>query len=250
MRFDERAGERKCYRLELKRVQDNGTFEGYASLFGREDMGRDVVMRGAFADSLAKRGAGGIRMLFQHDPAQVIGVWDEIREDGRGLYVRGRLMLDVAKAREVLALMREGALDGLSIGFQTVKARRDRRSGVRRLLKIDLWEISVVTFPMLPDARVRALKTGRTGQGADRRPFVTKVPRERELERWLVRDAGLTRSEARALLRTGFKGLAARRDAAGARYGDGRLAERINRLARLMRDGQRQQHEGRDDYHE
>ena len=221
------ACERKFYPLQLKRVQRDGAFEGYASLFGREDLGRDVVLRGAFQDSLKKTGAGGIKMLFQHDPNQVIGVWDDIREDGRGLYVRGRLTLEVARAREVLALMREGALDGLSIGFRAVKARRDRRSGVRRLLQIDLWEISIVTFPMLPDARVSGLKTSR--------PFVRKAPRERELERWLVRDAGLTRSEARALMHTGFKGLTARRDAVGAQYGAGRLADRIGDLARLMR---------------
>ena len=219
--------ERKFYPLQLKRVQQDGAFEGYASLFGREDLGRDVVMRGAFAGSLEKRGAQGIKMLFQHDPNQVIGVWDEIREDGRGLYVRGRLTLDVARAREVLALMREGALDGLSIGFRAVKARRDKRSGVRKLMQIDLWEISIVTFPMLPDARVSGLKTTR--------PFADRAPRERELERWLVRDAGLTRSEAGALMRSGFKGLAARRDAAAAQCGEGRLAERMQKLAHLMR---------------
>ena len=221
------ARETKTYALDFKRVQEDGAFEGYASLFGREDMGRDVVLRGAFAGSLQKRGAGGIKMLFQHDPAQVIGVWDEIREDGRGLHVRGRLTVAVAKAREVLALMQEGALDGLSIGFRAVKARRDKRSGVRKLMQIDLWEISIVTFPMLPDARVSGLKTSR--------PFTQMVPREREFERWLVRDAGLTRSEARALMRTGFKGLTARREAAGAQYGNGRLVERINGLARRMR---------------
>ena len=145
-------------RLETKAVLEDGTFEGYASLFDREDMGRDVVVRGAFNDSLRAKGAGGIKMLFQHDPAEPIGIWEEIREDANGLYVRGRLMTAVAKAREVLALMRAGALDGLSIGFKAQRTQRDGRSGVRRILKIDLWEISVVTFPMLPQARVAAVK--------------------------------------------------------------------------------------------
>lgn len=184
--------------FELKSVEDDGAFEGYASLFDREDLGRDVVAPGAFRDSLATRGVGQIKMLFQHDPAEPIGVWDEIREDAKGLYVRGRLMIAVAKAREVLALMRAGALDGLSIGFKAVKTRRDSRSGVRRIEKIDLWEISVVTFPMLPGARVSAVK---------QRPFARVAPSEREFERWLTRDAGLTRSEARAVLRDGLKGL-------------------------------------------
>ena len=226
MNSESSVRETKFYALDLKSVQEDGAFEGYASLFGREDLARDIVVRGAFAASLDKRGASGIRMLFQHDPAQVIGVWDDIVEDERGLYVRGRLTAGVAKAREVLALMRDGALDGLSIGFRTVQARRDKRTGVRKLERIDLWEISIVTFPMLPDARVGAMKA---------RPFLQKMPRKRELERWLVRDAGLTRSEARALMRTGFKGLTARREAVGAQYGAGRLVERIHGLAHLMR---------------
>ncbi len=97
-------------------------------------------------------------MLFQHDPAAPIGIWREVREDSRGLFVRGQLMSEVEKGREVLALMRAGAIDGLSIGFRTVKGRTDAKSGVRSLLEVDLWEISVVTFPMLPAARVSAVK--------------------------------------------------------------------------------------------
>lgn len=143
------------------RLYANGTFEGYASLFGAEDQGRDVVMPGAFRGSLARRSARDVRMLFQHDPAEPVGVWEAIREDARGLYVRGRLIEGVVRAREVLALMREGAIDGLSIGFRTRKALRDARSGQRRLYEIDLWEISVVTFPMLPGARVSAVKNWR-----------------------------------------------------------------------------------------
>jgi HK97 family phage prohead protease len=138
---------------------EDGLFEGYASLFGAEDQGRDIVMAGAFARSLARGPAAQVRMLFQHDPAQPIGVWETLREDARGLYVRGRLTLGVARAREILALLREGALDGLSIGFHTRKAVRDARTGQRRLYELDLWEISLVTFPMLPGARVGAVKS-------------------------------------------------------------------------------------------
>lgn len=136
----------------------DGRFEGYASLFGREDKGRDIIMPGAFRTSLAQRGASEIRMLFQHDPAQPIGVWESIREDARGLHVRGRLIEDVARSREILALLRNGAIDGLSIGFNTRKAVRDARTGQRRIYEIDLWEISIVTFPMLPTARISAVK--------------------------------------------------------------------------------------------
>jgi uncharacterized protein len=186
--------------LDIKSVADTGEFEGYASLFNREDLGHDVILPGAFRQSLAAKGAGGIKMLFQHDPAEPIGVWDDIHEDSKGLYARGHLMPDVTKAREVLSLMRAGALDGLSIGFKAEGGRRDARTGIRRIAKVDLWEISVVTFPMLPDARVSAVK---------RAPFQGRIPTEREFERWLTRDAGLTRAEARAVLRDGLKGLKA-----------------------------------------
>ena len=210
--------------LEAKAL-DDGVFEGYASLFEREDLGRDVIAPGAFRDSLASRGAQRIKMLFQHDPAEPIGVWEEVREDARGLYVRGRLMTAVAKAREVLALMRAGALDGLSIGFKMVKGKRDAATGVRRVEKVDLWEISVVTFPMLPGARVESVKA---------RPFAAAAPTTREFERWLTRDAGLTRMEARAVLRSGFSGLKALRDAGRTLDADAALAQRMRSAARRL----------------
>ena len=153
-----RLCERKRLDLAVSAVEPDGSFSGYASLFDKVDLGKDVVERGAFAASLRIRGAAGIRMLYQHDPNEPIGAWTEIREDARGLFVRGRLTREVARAREVLSLMRAGALDGLSIGFRAVRARRDAGSGVRRILEADLWEISVVTFPMLPGARVEAVK--------------------------------------------------------------------------------------------
>jgi hypothetical protein len=158
--------ETKFARAELTAVEADGTFSGYASLFGRADLGRDAVMPGAFRASLRRRGAAGVKMLFQHDPNQPIGVWLDIREDGEGLLVKGRLTTDVARAREVLSLMRAGALDGLSIGYRTVRGRTDARTGVRQLFEVDLWEISVVTFPMLPEARVSAVKAARAARAA------------------------------------------------------------------------------------
>ncbi|ACK82569.1 HK97 family phage prohead protease [Methylorubrum extorquens] len=130
----------------------DGHFTGYASLFGVPDLGRDTVAPGAFAASLARRGARGVRMLWQHDPAEPIGSWLSLKEDGRGLRVAGRLNLAVQRAREIDALMREGALDGLSIGFRVVRASPER--GGRRLIAVDLWEVSLVTFPLQPNARV------------------------------------------------------------------------------------------------
>lgn len=139
-------------------IDPDGTVEGYASLFGEIDQARDMVMRGAFAATLATRSIRRIPMLFQHDPSEPVGVWLELREDHRGLFARGRLIPEVARGRELLSLLRAGAVDGLSIGFRTSKARIDPKTRIRRLLAVDLWEISIVTFPLLAGARVRAVK--------------------------------------------------------------------------------------------
>ena len=150
--------ETKRAALAVAQVDAAGVFEGYASLFGAVDLGGDVVMPGAFTQTLRQQGAGAVKMLWQHDAGTPLGVWLSITEDARGLKVRGKLNLAVARAREVLALMREGAVDGLSIGFRTRRAAKDSRAGVRRLLALDLVEISIVTFPMLPQARVETVK--------------------------------------------------------------------------------------------
>lgn len=152
------AIETKRAPLDINKVDAVGIFEGYASLFGALDLGGDMVMPGAFAEGLRKLGATGVKMLWQHDPAQLLGVWTSIAEDSRGLKVRGKLNLNVARARETLALMRDGAIDGLSIGYRTQRAVKDARSGVRRLYALDLIEITIVTFPMLPQARVESVK--------------------------------------------------------------------------------------------
>ena len=139
-------------------IDRNGNVEGYASLFGELDQARDMVMPGAFAVSLRTRGVRRIPMLFQHDPAEPVGVWLELREDHRGLYARGRLIPDVQRGRELLSLVRDGAIDGLSIGFRTVKGRIDPKTRIRKLDIVDLWEISIVTFPLLAGARLHAVK--------------------------------------------------------------------------------------------
>ncbi|KQZ63092.1 primosomal replication protein N [Rhizobium sp. Root149] len=152
---------RKFASLTLSELGGDGSFSGYASVFGEVDLGKDVIERGAFLNCLVERGAKGVRMLYQHDPNEPIGAWETIREDSRGLYVEGKLAPGVARAREVHALMKTGALDGLSIGFRTIRARQDAKTGVRRIPEADLWEISVVTFPMLPSARISNVKQAR-----------------------------------------------------------------------------------------
>lgn len=150
--------ERKFCRFDSDVQLHGGTgIEGYASLFGSCDQGGDVVAPGAYARSLASLMAQGrgVKMLWQHDPAQPIGIWDEVREDERGLYVKGRLLDSITKGREAAALIEAGAIDGLSIGYRTVKASKNSK-GQRLLQELELWEVSLVTFPMLPTARVAA----------------------------------------------------------------------------------------------
>lgn len=142
-------------------VTDDAVIEGYASLFGQVDQGSDVVQRGAYRGSLDRlaRARQRVKMLWQHDPAQPIGVWDEVREDDKGLWVKGRLLESTQKGREAAELIRAGAMDGLSIGYRTKRAVKNDR-GQRVLTELELWEVSLVTFPMLPSARVAA--KGRT----------------------------------------------------------------------------------------
>jgi hypothetical protein len=160
------------------RMTDNPglVIEGYASVFGQRDLNDDVVVRGAFTDALARQGAAGVRMLYQHDTAEPVGVWRMAFQDAHGLYVRGELFEDTPKGRLAGRLVRMGALDGLSIGFRTRSARRDETGRLRLLTDIDLWEVSLVTFPMLPSARiVRAdgvpLGSPRRQQPAQRAPY-------------------------------------------------------------------------------
>lgn len=131
--------------------------EGYASVFGVRDRGGDIVLPGAYAASLKRMAeAGGrVRMLWQHDQSQPIGVWDEVAEDAHGLRVKGRLLTEVARGREAAALMAAGAVDGLSIGYRTLRAEKLPEGG-RKLVELELWEVSLVTFPMLPIARASA----------------------------------------------------------------------------------------------
>lgn len=139
-------------------LSQDGIIEGYASLFGEIDQARDMMMPGAFTQTLQQRGLRKIPMLFQHDPSEPVGIWLELREDFRGLWARGKLIPDVARGRELLALLRSGAIDGLSIGYRTVRGRIDPKTRIRRLYQVDLWEISIVTFPLLAGARIDAVK--------------------------------------------------------------------------------------------
>jgi HK97 family phage prohead protease len=170
----------------------------------------DVVAPGAFRKSL--NSGRKVKMLWQHDTREVIGVWDSLAEDERGLYVKGRLLKDVAKGREAMALMRAGAIDSMSIGYRTVEAEAEGNGRVRRLKEIDLFEISAVTFPMLPDAKITAVKN-------DDGRFDPKL-----MERALRDVCGLSISEAKAFMADGFKAIRTPRDVGVSGADDGAKA--------------------------
>ena len=178
--------EYKHLSLDLK-ADNAGVIEGYGSVFDVVDGGGDIVAPGAFTASL--RSGRKAKMLLQHDPADVIGVWDDLAEDEKGLRVKGRLLTTIRKGAEAYELAKAGAIDGLSIGFRTIKSMD--RNGRRVIMQAELWEVSLVTFPMNELARVDAVKS------ADMT--------ERELER-ILRAQGFSRAEAKAITAYGFKG--------------------------------------------
>jgi uncharacterized protein len=150
---------RIAFSFELKAAAETGEFEGYASIFGNKDMGGDIVAPGAFAKALKARGVKGVKMLADHDPRQRVGVWEEMREDDRGLYVRGRLLIEKSNGKDAYIDLKSGALDGLSIGGRTMSDTVDGRKRARIIKEFDLCEISLVPFPMNEMARVSSVKS-------------------------------------------------------------------------------------------
>ncbi|MBU4529717.1 MAG: HK97 family phage prohead protease [Hoeflea sp.] len=148
--------------LDIKAIAEDGTFSGYASVFGVKDRGGDIVMPGAFKSSLQKYPARKVKMLWQHDTTEPIGVWTKFEEDAFGLRAEGRILLDTVKGREVYAFMKAEAVDGISIGFRTIRDEMDRKQGARLLHEIELREASIVTFPMNESATVTSVKNSGT----------------------------------------------------------------------------------------
>lgn len=206
--------------ISIKEISEDGEFEGYGSTFGNVDRGMDMVVAGAFRRTLKERKLNSIKMLRDHDTRKVVGKWLELREDERGLYAKGKLFADgVQLAKETLHLMREGALDALSIGYRTVKAAWDEDAGIRKLLDVDLWEISVVTFPMNEMATVDAVKRDLT---------------QRDVER-ILREGGAPANFAKLVAIHGYDDAKAR---LGSRRegGSSNLAEMIRNTASKMKE--------------
>ncbi len=178
-------------RLTIKQLTDNGTFEGYGSVFGVKDTYSEIVAPGAFLKSLEEhRGHGTLpAMLWQHDPRRPIGVYTEMREDEKGLYVKGQLALETQHGKEAHNLLKMGALNGLSIGFMPVETSFNEDTKTYTLTEVDLWEVSLVTFPANGESRIENVKGAIGG--------MTSLA---DAERFL-RDAGLaSRSQATAIV--------------------------------------------------
>jgi len=175
--------------FEIRATGDNGAIEGYGSVFGVRDSYADIIAPGAFAASIAAHRSAGTMpaMLWQHDAEEPIGVWSEMVEDARGLLVKGQLVLETTRGRETHALLKAGALNGLSIGFMSKQWSYDRDSEIRTLTEIELWEVSLVTFPANEQARLTSVKA------------MVEPEAPKDAERAL-RDAGFSRAEATAFV--------------------------------------------------
>lgn len=177
--------------FELKTAKDDGTFEGYGSVFNIEDLGGDIVAPGAFSESLSSQKAIGRlpAMLWQHRQSEPIGVYTGMEEDSVGLRVEGKLALKTTRGAEAYELMKMGALSGMSIGYRTRDDSYDRVTGIRTLKKVDLVELSLVTFPMNDASRISAVKSGE----------IELIENLRDAERFL-RDSGMSRAESVAFI--------------------------------------------------
>ena len=175
--------------FELKAIGADGTVEGYGSVFGVRDNYDDVIAKGAFIQSLKDHKAAGTMpaMLWQHDADKPIGVWTEMVEDEKGLRIKGQLAMETVKGKEAHALLKMGAINGLSIGFMSKQWAYDRETEVRTLTEIDLWEVSLVTFPANEKARVTNVKSA------------SELATPKDAER-ILRDAGFSKADATALV--------------------------------------------------
>lgn len=189
--------------LAIKSVSENGEFEGYGSVFGVKDSYADIVEPGAFQKSLdAWRSKSRMpALLWQHNMSEPIGVYTEMREDSTGLFVKGRLLVDDDPlAKRALAHMKAGSLTGLSIGYVLKDWEYSKDKEAYLLKEIDLWEVSLVTFPANDEARISEVKN-LLGRG--------ETPPPSSVERAL-REVGFSGSQAKAFMAKGYRAITPR----------------------------------------
>jgi HK97 family phage prohead protease len=183
--------------FEVKGVQDDGSFNGYGSVFGVVDSYQEVVAKGAFTESLGELQSKGrpVPVLWQHRSSEPIGAWSNLKEDDHGLWGDGKILLEAgAMEKRAYEHMKARTVTGLSIGYWVRESSYDEKTGIRTLTKLDLVEISLVTFPANDDARVEAVKF-KLAHG--------ELPTDRELEKYL-REAGFSKTRAAGLVSHGL----------------------------------------------
>lgn len=211
--------------IEIKSedITPEGVFSGYGSVFGEIDAYSEVVAKGAFKKSLKTKVPA---MLWQHKSDEPIGVWTSIQEDNRGLAVEGKLAMKTESGADAYELLKMGAVKGLSIGYMPIKYKVDVETEILTHTELDLWEVSLVTFPALPSAQVDSVKSF----------FADGImPSERECEEFL-RDAGLSRNQAKTFLSKGYR--ACLRDAdKDETKAVGDIADKVKALLEMMKNG-------------
>ena len=186
--------------LKIKSISENGEFSGYGSVFGVKDSYGDIVVKGAFEKSLNSKTPA---LLWQHKSDEPIGVWTKAVEDENGLYVEGKLLVDDDElAKRAYAHLKAGSITGMSIGYALNDYEYDKEKEAFILKDIDLWEISLVTFPANEDARISDVKHSLA---------LGEAPRAKTVER-LLRDAGFSRQQAKTFMSKGYSGIACRDD--------------------------------------
>jgi len=190
---------RKSFNLEIKAVQEDGFFSGYGAVFGNVDWYNDVILPGAFSKTLQEWASKNKfpPVLWNHNDSEPIGVYTKIYEDAKGLYVEGRLLIDdVPRAKSTHALLKAGAIDGLSIGYITKKANK-QTNGIRELVELGLGEISIVTTPANEESLITSVKS---------KLEVGELPSLPEFEKFL-RESGFSKSQATAIAGKGLRHL-------------------------------------------
>jgi uncharacterized protein len=208
------------FESEIKAENNKGIFTGYGSIFGNEDQGNDIMQKGAFTKSLVNRPVSKVKMLYQHKTDEPIGVFTEIYEDSKGLFVKGQLAMGTQRGREAYELLKMGALDGMSIGFRADPEKQgynENKRGVRTLKEVDLMEISLVTFPMNESALIETVKGN--------------AKNIREWEKILREAGGLSRTEAKI----GAKALSESLSQRDAGDDNKQLADLINKVANIIK---------------
>ena len=205
--------------FEIKAVNEDGTVEGYGSVFGVKDRYADVIQKGAIIKSITEHRQAKTMpaMLWQHDSSQPIGIWTDMAEDANGLKLSGKLAMETVKGKEAHALLKMGAINGLSIGFMTKQSNYDEKAEIRTLTEVELWEVSLVTFPANTKARVTQVKS------AD------EINTLKDAER-VLRDSGFSKQDATTFV-SRIKTLSSRSDSDDA----GELKAALERLNSIIR---------------